>query len=52
MIDDDHTPTVYNAEDVLKKEAKGIDDNADLGEVQEVSPEYIRIKIVCDILNS
>jgi hypothetical protein len=35
------TPIIYNAEDVLKKEARGIDDNADLGEVQEVNPEYI-----------
>jgi len=41
MIDDDHTPIIYNPEDVLKKEARGIDDNADLGEIQEVSPEYI-----------
>ena len=38
---DDHTPIIYNPEDVLKKEARGIDDNADLGEVQEVNPEYI-----------
>ena len=37
---DDHTPIIYNPEDVLKKEARGIN-NADLGEVQEVSPEYI-----------
>ena len=35
------TPIIYNPEDVLKKEARGIDDNADLGEVQEVNPEYI-----------
>ena len=39
MTNDD-TPTIYNPEDVLKKEARGIG-NADLGEVQEVSPEYI-----------
>jgi hypothetical protein len=39
MTDDD-TPMINNSEDVLKKEARGID-NADLGEVQEVSPEYI-----------
>lgn len=38
---DNHTPIVYNPEDVLKKEARGIDDNVDLGEVQEVNPEYI-----------
>jgi hypothetical protein len=37
---DDHTPIIYNPEDVLKKEARGLN-NADLGEVQEVSPEYI-----------
>lgn len=34
------TPIIYNAEDVLKKEARGLG-NADLGEVQEVNPEYI-----------
>ena len=37
---DDITPIIYNAEDVLKKEARGLG-NTDLGEVQEVSPEYI-----------
>jgi hypothetical protein len=36
----DGTSIIYNPEDVLKKEARGIG-NADLGEVQEVSPEYI-----------
>jgi hypothetical protein len=40
MTNDDDTPIIYNPEDVLKKEARGIG-NADLGEVQEVSPEYI-----------
>ena len=35
------TPVIYNPEDVLKKEARGIEDNAHLGEVQEVNPEYI-----------
>ncbi len=34
------TPIIYNADDVLKKEARGLG-NADLGEVQEVNPEYI-----------
>jgi hypothetical protein len=34
------TPIISNAEDVLKKEARGLG-NADLGEVQEVNPEYI-----------
>lgn len=38
MIDD--TPIIYNPKDVLKKEARGLD-NANLGKVQEVSPEYI-----------
>jgi hypothetical protein len=36
----DGNSIIYNSEDVLKKEARGIG-NADLGEVQEVSPEYI-----------
>lgn len=31
---------IYNPEDIIKKEARGIDDT-DLGEVQEVGPEYI-----------
>ena len=35
------TPIIYNPEDVLKKEARGIEDNAHLGEVQEINPEYI-----------
>ena len=35
------TPIIYNPEDVLKKEARGIEDYAHLGEVQEVNPEYI-----------
>ncbi len=34
------TPIIYNTDDVLKKEARGLG-NADLGEVQEVNPEYI-----------
>ncbi len=38
---DDHTPIIYNPEDVLKKEARGVVDNADFGEVQEVGLEYI-----------
>jgi len=37
---DDYTPIINNPEDILKKEARGLG-NADLGEVQEVSPEYI-----------
>lgn len=36
----DDSPIIYNPEDVLKKEARGLG-NADLGEVQEVNPEYI-----------
>lgn len=39
MTNDD-TPIVYNPEDVLKKEARGLD-NTDLGEILEISPEYI-----------
>jgi len=31
---------IYNPEDIIKKEARGIDDT-DLGEVQEVGSEYI-----------
>ena len=37
------TPIIFNREDVLKKEARGIG-NADFGEVQEVSLEYIITK--------
>jgi len=37
---DDTPPVIYNPEDVLRKEARGLG-NVDLGEVQEVSPEYI-----------
>jgi hypothetical protein len=40
---DDHNSIIYNPEDGLKKEARGLD-NADLGEVQEVSSEYINSK--------
>ena len=32
--------TIYNPEDVLKKEARGTG-NADLGEVKDVSDEYV-----------
>ena len=32
--------TIYNPEDIIKKEARGIDD-ADFGEVQEVGVELI-----------
>ena len=31
---------IYNPKDVLKKEARGVGD-ADLGEVKEVSDEYV-----------
>ena len=37
---DDTPPVIYNSEEVLRKEARGLG-NVDLGEVQEVSPEYI-----------
>jgi hypothetical protein len=33
--------TIYNPEDIIKKEARGLGDDADLGEVQEVGIEYI-----------
>ena len=33
--------TIYNPEDIIKKEAKGLGDDADFGEVQEVGIEYI-----------
>lgn len=35
---------IYNPEDVIKKEARGIEDETDLGEVQEVGTEYILTK--------
>jgi hypothetical protein len=35
---------IYNPEDVIKKEARGIEDESDLGEVQEVGTEYILTK--------
>jgi len=38
MIDD--TPIIYRREDVLKKEARGVEDNVNLGEVLEINPEY------------
>ena len=33
--------TIYNPENVIKKEARGLGDDADFGEVQEVGIEYI-----------
>ena len=33
--------TTYNPEDIIKKEARGLGDDADFGEVQEVGVEYI-----------
>jgi hypothetical protein len=33
--------TIYNPEDIIKKEARGLGDDADLGEVQEVGIEHI-----------
>jgi len=33
--------TIYNPEDVIKKEARGLGDDADFGEVQEIGIEYI-----------
>ena len=33
--------TIYNPEDIIKKEARGLGDDADFGEIQEVGVEYI-----------
>ncbi|MDW3612736.1 MAG: hypothetical protein QOK90_11450 [Nitrososphaeraceae archaeon] len=33
--------TIYNAEDIIKKDARGLGEDADFGEVQEVGVEYI-----------
>jgi len=33
--------TIYNPEDIIKKEARGLGDDADFGEVQEIGIEYI-----------
>ena len=33
--------TNYNPEDIIKKEARGLGDDADFGEVQEVGIEHI-----------
>jgi hypothetical protein len=42
---------IYNPKDVNKKEARGLKDEIDLGEVQEVGTEYVLTKkgtIDCD----
>jgi hypothetical protein len=33
--------TSYNQEDIVKKEARGLGEDADFGEVQEVGMEYL-----------
>ena len=33
--------TMYNLEDIIKKEARGLGEDTDFGEVQEVGVEYI-----------
>jgi hypothetical protein len=33
--------TIYNPEDIIKKEARGLGEDADFGEVQEVGIEFI-----------
>ena len=33
--------TIYNPEDIIKKEARGLGEDTDFGEVQEVGVEYI-----------
>ena len=41
--DESHT-TDYNPEEIIKKEARGLGDNTDFGEVQEILGEYIITK--------
>ena len=33
--------TIYNPEDIIKKEARGFGEDTDFGEIQEVGVEYI-----------
>jgi hypothetical protein len=33
--------TIYNPEDIIKKEARGLREDTDFGEIQEVGVEYI-----------
>ena len=33
--------TIYNPEDIIKKEARGLGEDTDFGELQEVGVEYI-----------
>jgi hypothetical protein len=33
--------TIYNPEDIIEREARGLGENSDFGEVQEVGVEYI-----------
>ena len=33
--------TIYNPDDIIKKEARGLGEDADFGEVQEVGVEFI-----------
>ena len=33
--------TIYNPEDIIKKEARGLGEDTDFGEIQEVGVEYI-----------
>ncbi len=33
--------TRYNSADIIKKEARGLGDDADFGEIQEIGVEYI-----------
>ena len=35
--------TIYNPEDIIKKEARGLGEDADFGEVQEVGVELLDI---------
>jgi hypothetical protein len=41
-VNDDYSPpAAYNSEEIIKKEARGLGDDTDFGEVQEVLGEYI-----------
>ncbi len=41
VTDSESYTTDYNPEDIIKKEARGLNDDTDFGEVQEILGEYI-----------
>ncbi|HEX7259184.1 MAG TPA: hypothetical protein VF242_14100 [Nitrososphaeraceae archaeon] len=43
-VNDESYTTDYNPEEIIKKEARGLGDNTDFGEVQEILGEYIITK--------